>query len=284
VIPLSPYAIAGCGMVSAFLIVVSAFPARSPMAARLKRLEKINEKSVHVRIKLIDQIVTKEKKSRLQQQLIEAGWYGVTPVAMWLRGIGALGIGVVAGLMCIVMFNANLLGLLVGAFMALVAWRVPNIMLSRAMKARKESIRRDLPDFIDFLATTVQAGLALNAALVQAADATQGALRAELTSMLAEIRLGRPRADAFNALAERVNDDSTTTMVTAIVQAEKLGGNLSVVLAELSREIRDRRWMLAEEKAAQLPIKMIIPMALFMIPSLYLMIFGPVIARVVTGK
>jgi tight adherence protein C len=173
---------------------------------------------------------------------------------------------------------------LVGVFTALVAWRVPNIILSRAVKARKETIRRDLPDFIDFLATTVQAGLALNAALVQATDATQGALRAELTSMLAEIRLGRPRADAFNALAERVNDDSTTTMVTAIVQAEKLGSNLSVVLAELSKEIRDRRWMLAEEKAAQLPIKMIIPMALFMIPSLYLMIFGPVIARVLTGN
>ncbi len=282
--PLSPYAIAGCGTLSAFLIVFSAFPARSPMAARLKKLERINEKSVHLRIKLIDQIVTKEKQSRLQQQLIEAGWYGVTPVAMWLRGIGALGIGVVAGLMSLLFFNANLLGVLVGAFTALVAWRVPNIMLSRAVKARKESIRRDLPDFLDFLATTVQAGLALNAALVQATDATRGALRAELTSMLAEIRLGRPRADAFNALAERVNDDSTTTMVTAIVQAEKLGSNLSVVLAELSREIRDRRWMLAEEKAAQLPIKMILPMALFMIPSLYLMIFGPVIARVITGK
>jgi tight adherence protein C len=253
------------------------------MAARLKKMERINEKSVHLRIKLIDQIVTKEKKSRLQQQLIEAGWYGVTPVAMWLRGIGSLGFGVIAGLMSLVLFNHNLLGVLVGFFTALVAWRVPNMMLSRAVKARKESIRRDLPDFIDFLATTVQAGLALNAALVQATDATQGALRAELTSMLAEIRLGRPRADAFNALAERVNDDSTTTMVTAIVQAEKLGSNLSVVLAELSKEIRDRRWMLAEEKAAQLPIKMIIPMALFMIPSLYLMIFGPVIARVLTG-
>jgi tight adherence protein C len=283
-IPLSPYAIAGCGTISAFLIVFSAFPARSPMAARLKKLERINEKSVHLRIKLIDQIVTKEKQSRLQQQLIEAGWYGVTPVAMWLRGIGALGIGVVAGLMSLAFFNANLLGLLVGVFTALVAWRVPNIMLSRAVKARKENIRRDLPDFLDFLATTVQAGLALNAALVQATDATHGPLRAELTSMLAEIRLGRPRADAFNALAERVNDDSTTTMVTAVVQAEKLGSNLSVVLAELSKEIRDRRWLQAEEKAAQLPIKMILPMALFMIPSLYLMIFGPVIARVLTNK
>lgn len=283
-IPVSPYAIAGCGAISAFLIVFSAFPARSPMAARLKKLEKITEKSVHQRITIIEQIVTKERQSRLQQQLIEAGWYGVTPIAMTMRGIGALGIGGIACLMSFMLFGGSMMGVLLGALTALVAWRVPSIMLSRAVKARKESVRRELPDFLDFLATTVQAGLALNAALVQATDATRGALRAELTSMLAEIRLGRPRSDAFNALAERVNDDSTTTMVTAIVQAEKLGSNLTQVLTELSREIRDRRWLLAEEKAAQLPIKMILPMALFMIPSLYLMIFGPVIARVVQNR
>ena len=282
-IPVSPYAVAGCGAISAFLIVFSAYPARSPMAARLKKMERINEKSVHLRLKLIDQIVTKEHNSRLQQQLIEAGWYGVTPVAMTMRGVGALGIGLVACMISLVLFNGNVMGVLTGVFAGLVAWRVPSIMLSRAVKARKESIRRDLPDFLDFLSSTVQAGLALNAALVQATDATRGALRAELTSMLAEIRLGRPRADAFNALADRVNDDSTTTMVTAIVHAEKLGSNLSQVLTELSKEIRDRRWLNAEERAARLPIKMILPMALFMIPSLYLMIFGPVIARVVTG-
>jgi tight adherence protein C len=284
VIPVSPYAVAACGAVSAFMIAVSVLPARSPMAARLKKMERINEKSVHQRIKLIDQIVTKERHSRLQQQLVEAGWYGVTPAAMTLRGIGALGIGVVACLLSLVLLDGNVFGILIGAFSALVAWRIPAIALSRAVKKRKESIRRDLPDFLDFLGSTVQAGLALNAALVQAADATRGALHDELTSMLAEIRLGRPRADAFNALADRVNEDSTTTMVTAIVQAEKLGSNLSQVLTELAKEIRDRRWSQAEEKAAQLPIKMILPMALFMIPSLYLMIFGPVIARVIVGK
>jgi tight adherence protein C len=284
VIPVSPYAVAGCGAVSAFMIAVSVLPARSPMAARLKKMERINEKSVHQRIKLIDQIVTKERHSRLSQQLIEAGWYGVTPAAMTLRGIGALGIGAVICLLSLVALDGNVLGVLIGAFSALVAWRIPAIALSRAVKKRKESIRRDLPDFLDFLGSTVQAGLALNAALVQAADATRGALHDELTSMLAEIRLGRPRADAFNALADRVNEDSTTTMVTAIVQAEKLGSNLSQVLTELAKEIRDRRWSQAEEKAAQLPIKMILPMALFMIPSLYLMIFGPVIARVIVGK
>jgi tight adherence protein C len=284
VIPVSPYAVAGCGAFSAFLIAVSAFPARSPMAARLKKIEKISEKSVAQRLTIIDQIVSKERHSRLQQRLIEAGWYGVTPVAMTMRGIGALGIGAVACILSMLAFDGNAIGGLIGAFAGLVAWRVPNIMLARAVKARKESIQRELPDFLDLLGSTVQAGLALNAALVQAVDATHGALHAELTSMLAEIRLGRPRADAFNALADRVNEESTTTMVTAIVQAERLGSNLSDVLDELAKEIRDRRWSRAEERAAHLPVKMILPMALFMIPSLYLMIFGPVIAVLVMNR
>jgi tight adherence protein C len=285
VIPVSPFAVAGCGAVSAFLIVLSAFPARSAMAARIERLERIpSDKSLAQRMTIVNQIVSKERHSKLQQRLIEAGWYGVTPLALTLRGIGTAGMGIVASIIVLMYFNANIIAVLAGIFIALVAWRIPSIMLARALKARKESIQRDLPDFLDFLGNTVQAGLALNAALVQAADATGGALHYELTSMLSEIRLGRPRADAFNALAERINEDSTTMMVTAIVQAERLGSNLTSVLAELAKEVRDRRWMRAEEKAAQLPIKMILPMALFMIPSLYVMIFGPVIAHLVMNR
>ena len=281
---ISPYAIAASGMASAFLIVVSAFPARSPMAARLKKLERVSERSAAQRLTIIDQIVTKERESRLQQRLIEAGWYGVTPLAMVMRSIGTLGLGIAMALAVYLTHPNNIFSVVIGLFTALIGWRIPNIMLSRAVKARKSDIQRELPDFLDLLSTTVQAGLALNAALVQAVDATRGALREELRSTIDEIRLGRPRADALNAMAERVNEDSTTTMVTAVVQAEKLGSNLSTVLGELAKETRDRRWMHAEEKAAQLPIKMILPMALFMIPSLYLMIFGPVIARAVSGR
>jgi tight adherence protein C len=284
VISVAPYTIAIGGAISAFLIVLSAFPARSPMAARLKKIERVSEKSVSQRVTVIEQIVSKERQSRMQQRLIEAGWYGVTPLAMTARGLGAFGIGVVTALLCVTALQNSVYGIVIGVLAALVAWRIPSIMLGRAVKARKESIQRELPDFLDLLATTVQAGLALNAALVHAVDATNGALKQELKSMLDEVRLGRPRADALNAMAERINEDATTTTVTALVQAERLGSNLSDVLQELAKETRDRRWMRAEEKAAQLPVKMILPMALFMIPSLYLMIFGPVIARLVMAR
>jgi tight adherence protein C len=199
---------------------------------------------------------------------------------MTLRELGALGIGITIGLALLLAFPTTF-GIVLGGFTALVMWRMPNIFLARAIRARKASIARDLPDFLDILAVTVQAGLAMNAAMLQSADTTEGALRSELDSTLAEIRIGRQRSDSMIALAQRVNEQTMTTTVTAVVQAEKLGSSLSDVLAELAKDARDRRWLLAEERAAKLPVTMIIPMALFMIPSLYLMIFGPVVATLV---
>lgn len=277
---INQYVVAACGAASTFLIVLSTLPSRSPLAARINKLEKIKTPSIPQRNLLIKQIVTKERHDNTQRRLLEAGWYNVTPLSMALRALGALGLGAAVGTGLWLIVANSLFGMLLGAFVTLVAWRMPSIALARAIKKRKETIGRDLPDFLDLLSTTVEAGLALNAAMIQAVDAVRGPLRDELNSTLSEIRLGRSRADALTSMADRINENAVTTMVTAIVQAEKLGSNLTNVLQELAKDTRDRRWTLAEERAAKLPVTMIIPMALFMIPSLYLMIFGPVAAQV----
>jgi tight adherence protein C len=273
------YVVAALGAASTFLIALSTLPSRNPLTARIDNLAKIKTPSIPQRNLLIKQIVTKERHDKTQERLLEAGWYRVTPIAMALRGIGGLGLGAAVGTGLWLMVGNSLFGILLGAFVALVAWRMPSIALGRAIKKRKEAIGRELPDFLDLLSTTVEAGLALNAAMIQATDAVRGPLREELQSTLSEIRLGRSRADALTAMADRVNEGAVTTMVTGMVQAEKLGSNLTNVLQELAKDTRDRRWVLAEERAAKIPVIMIIPMALFMIPSLYLMIFGPVAAQ-----
>jgi tight adherence protein C len=118
--------------------------------------------------------------------------------------------------------------------------------------------------------------------MVQAVDAAVGPLKSELETTLAEIRLGRARADALQAMAARVNEPQVQMLVTGIVQAEALGSNISTMLHELAIDSRQRRWVLAEERAAQLPIKMLIPMAFLMMPSIYVMIFGPLAAHVLS--
>jgi tight adherence protein C len=161
---------------------------------------------------------------------------------------------------------------------ALGGGHLPFSQLNGDAKRRAREISRAMPDLLDTLASTVRAGLALNAALAHAAGAVQGALADELRATLGEIRLGRSRADALRALAARVENEEIVLMVRAMVQAERLGANLSSVLAGLSAESRERRVLKAEEIAAALPVKMVLPMAFFMLPALFVMIFGAVAA------
>jgi tight adherence protein C len=278
---LYPMFIALTGGVAIFLLMFSFFPARSPLALRIEAMQQVTERGHYERQARFARIFGGENTGSLQARLIEGGWYRVTPAGYSIRGLAGLSFGACVALVLAMILPNKSMGLSVGVLIALVGWRYPKIALDRAIKSRKAAIERALPDFLDMLTATVQAGLALNAAIIQAAESVVGPLKSELESTLAEIRLGRPRAEALESMAQRVNEPQITTMVTAIVQAERLGSNLSGMLKELAVDTRHLRWALAEERAAKLPIKMMLPMGLLMLPSLYVMIFGPVVANVV---
>ena len=144
---------------------------------------------------------------------------------------------------------------------------------------RKIQLRRELPDFLDVLSTTVDAGVALNGAISTAAQGLHGPLGEELQAALQDIRLGRSRADALIAMAQRVREPDITTAMIAIVQSERLGASVTDVLTQLASETRERRFMRAEELAAQLPNKLVFPVGICMLPALLLIIFGAVIAK-----
>jgi tight adherence protein C len=276
--PIDPIAIAVIAAISIFMIGASLIPARSVLTQRMEKLESIPARSVLTRNLMIEQVISDEHRSNQQRWLLEAGWYNVSPTAMTIRVFGSIGCGLVIGLLFLVTLGLHPFVLVLAALVVLLGWRIPYIILGRAIKTRRDDESRRLPDFLDLLSSSVAAGLSLNAAMIQSVPAVEGSLRQELDSCLSEIRLGRSRADALTAMADRMNEPQTTTMVTALVQAEKLGSNIAHVLQELAKDTRERRWAMAEEKAARLPILMLLPMALFMMPSLYLMIFGPVAA------
>jgi tight adherence protein C len=160
----------------------------------------------------------------------------------------------------------------------------PFIVLDRAIQARKDAIQRTLPEFLDMVASTVQAGLALNAALAYAVDAAPGPLGDEIREALSEIRLGRGRAEALKAAGERTNHPDLRSALRVITQAERLGANIAKLLNELADDARHRRLMLVEEMAGKLPVKMTFPMIVFMIPSIFVIIFGSVIANFFVPK
>ncbi len=155
----------------------------------------------------------------------------------------------------------------------------PFFTLNRAIEARKTAIQKTLPEFLDMVAATVQAGLALNQALAYAVEAAPGPLGEEIKEALAEIRLGRARADALKAAGDRTNQPEFRNALRVMTQAERLGANVANMLNDLAQDARHRRLMLVEEMAAKLPVKMVFPMVFFMIPAIFTIIFGAVAAN-----
>jgi tight adherence protein C len=259
--------------------VYSLIPVKSDVARRLERAEALSWDGLKSRTEAFAKIFNEEQRGSIRRRLDEAGWYETTPaqIAMQIIACGMFGAAASVALVIAMDFdNTAYLGVLLVT--ALAAY-LPLSRLSRAVKKRKADIQRGLPDFLDMLASTVSAGLAFNAALTYAQEVAEGALAEEINAALSEVRLGRSRADALRSMAARVGQEQFSTFVTAVIQAERLGSNLGLVLRELAQDVRNFRMNRAEELANMMPTKMALPMALFMLPALFLMIFGGVIAE-----
>jgi tight adherence protein C len=267
-------------MVSIFLFSLSLVPQQSEVSKRLAELEGLKwEAKQDSRAEILGRLFTEAQRVQIRQQLMEAGWYQITPAQMAAQSLSCSGFGLSLGLATCVFMQWGYLYVLFTALLTIGGLYLPFSRLKAAVHTRKMQLLRGLPDFLDMLSSTVQAGLAFNSALGYAIEVTTGALREEIHAVLSEIRLGRSRADAMKSMGTRVRQQDISSMVTSIVQAERLGSNLGKVLNELAEEARNKRMMRAEEIAALMPVKMIIPMALFMLPALFVMIFGPVVAR-----
>jgi tight adherence protein C len=228
----------------------------------------------------LHKLLDESQKRTLQRKLSEAGWYSITPAKFTLYVIIAGGVGLFLGI--VAAFAIGTLDTMsITCFLVLTGagFIAPSASLSRAIEARKRAVQKELPNFLDIVSTSVEAGTALSGAMAVGVEAVEGPLKEELIAVVDDIRLGRSRSEALAAMAHRLREPDLTTTVTAIIQAEKLGGNIAGVLGALASEARERRMMRAEEIAAQLPVKMIFPMALFMLPALMMLIFGGLVAQ-----
>jgi tight adherence protein C len=279
-IPLIIIVIAAGFALAAGLLIVSLVPSKSEVSKRLEDLEGLKWEGAGNRRQAFDKIFNEKQRGRLQQQLFEAGWYTVSPAQIAARIIAGGIFGLTLGVcLCAYFHSLDLIFVAGLVLLTVIGMYYPLSQLKSAVAARKIAITKALPDLLDMLASTVQAGLAFNAALASSQDTAIGALGEEIKAVLSEVRLGRSRSDALKSMAARVRLEQLSTVVTAVVQAERLGSNLSQVLEELAEEVRNRRMVRAEEIANLMPTKMVIPMALFMLPALFVMIFGGVVAQ-----
>ena len=158
---------------------------------------------------------------------------------------------------------------------------IPNFMLKRQISSRQMKITQELPDNLDLLTVSVEAGLGFDQALLKLVEKTNGPLSKEFKRLLHEIRIGKTRRDALREMATRTGVEDLQTFVAAIIQADQLGVGIGNVLRIQSQQLRQKRRQRAEEKAQKAPVKMLIPMILFIFPSLFIILLGPGVLQLI---
>jgi tight adherence protein C len=198
------------------------------------------------------------------------------------RLLGCKGAGtVVLGLFGAMLGKGSLPQLVVFAALAGAAgFFLPDLLLYNTAIKRQQQIQQELPDSVDLLVISIQAGLGFDAAIAQLTKNTSGPLAGEFVRVLQEMQIGKSRREAFQALADRVAAPDVRHFVGAILQADTLGVSISGVLAEQAVQMRARRRQRAEEQAQKVPVKILFPLIFFVLPALLIVILGPAIIQI----
>ena len=238
----------------------------APAAARLQSIPlKLSPKTN------VDTISAKIVAAGLSQRLS-------APTFLAIKGATTVG-GVVIGLV-FTAASAVGIGLLFTVAFAGLGYIGPDWFLTMKLRSRREAIRSDLPDALDLLAVSVEAGLGFDGAVTKLTEHMSGPLIDEFGLTLNEIRVGETRQTALRKLAERVDAPELSNFVRAVIQAEQLGISLGRILRVQAADTRLRRQAAAEEKAMKAPIKMLVPTVLFIFPAMFIVVLGPAVINI----
>jgi tight adherence protein C len=164
-----------------------------------------------------------------------------------------------------------------------LGYLLPGIWLGQQIKKRKKNIVKALPDALDLLTISVEAGLAFDSALQRVTEKWETELSKEFKRVLTDTRLGRARRDALRDMAARTGVEDVQTFTAAIIQAEQLGVSIGKILRIQADQMRVRRRQRAEEAAQKAPIKMLFPMVFLIFPALFVVILGPAVPRLMSS-
>jgi tight adherence protein C len=166
-------------------------------------------------------------------------------------------------------------GLLLGVVFAVIGFLLPDVVVTFKTRSRKEVLRAALPDALDLLAVSVEAGLGFDGAISKLTEHMEGPLAEEFALTLGEMRIGESRQNALTKMMQRVGTPEFSAFVRAIIQADQLGISLGRILKVQAADSRSRRQLSAEERAMKAPIKMLFPTVIFIFPAMFIVILGP---------
>lgn len=178
------------------------------------------------------------------------------------------------------LMHANPQLLMLGAVLLVIGFFLPDLLVYNSGIKRQEAIQLELPNVLDQLLISVEAGLGFEAAMSRVASSSTGPMSEEMKRALQEMQLGRSRAEAYIALSERSTVAELKSFVRAVVQAERYGIGIVSVLKAQASQMRVKRRQRAEEKAMQLPVKVLFPLLTFIFPVLFIIILGPAVINI----
>lgn len=220
-----------------------------------------------------------ERMALLRRKIVLAGkqhtWN--TEKALAVKACGVI-LGSVAALGVLAVQRSALMFVAAG-LLVVCGYLFMDYYLDKAVAARQLEIQQALPDVLDQISVCVEAGIGFDAALHRCSLSNENALGDELRRTMQDIRLGVPRRQALHGLLDRTDVAELRLFVRALTQAEKSGIPIARVLEVQSDDVRERRRQAAEERAMKLPVKLILPLVLCILPSLFTVIMGPAVIR-----
>jgi tight adherence protein C len=226
-----------------------------------------------------------EEVGAMRSRLLQAGFRGPRAVPIYY-GLRVVSVGMAAVLIFVFAPTLRLSGqkliiwaLAAGAF----GWLLPASVLSRRIRLRQKELQKALADTLDMLVVCVEAGLGLNQALTRVSDEVETiseAMSEELAIVNLEIRAGTPREEALRNLGERTGLKDIKGLVAMLIQTDRFGTSIAQALRVHSDDLRMKRRQRAEEAAAKTTIKLVIPLALFVFPAMFVVILGPAVLHI----
>jgi tight adherence protein C len=229
--------------------------------------------------------ISSDKEEKLEKSLLQLGnpW-GITSVEFHLYlTIFKISLPILFGIFgkaINLKLNGIVFLIIAGVILSIFS---PDFYIKSKIKNRYAKALKELPDFIDLLTVSLEAGLGFDLALNKVVSKTNGILSAEFHTCLEEIRLGKTRREAFLGLKERLNFDSMVSLINSVLQAEKLGMSMVQIFRIKSQEERGKRKQRAEEAAMKVPVKILFPLVFFIFPSLFIILLAPAILGLMNG-
>jgi tight adherence protein C len=219
--------------------------------------------------------------ARLDRLAATAGRPAAWPVAKLVAA--KLVLALIAGLLgaLLVAGRPSTFTVLMAVAVTVVAYHVPELLLKSRGQERQQAIALELADTLDQMTIAVEAGLGFESAMARAGRNGKGPLAEELVRTLQDIAVGQPRRDAYLALAERTGVPDLRRFIRAVVQADAYGVSIADVLRTQAQEMRLKRRQRAEEKAMQIPVKVIFPLILCILPTLFIVLLGPAVLDII---